>query len=802
MANKTVYPYGKNGTLPSGYPIADDLKTNSAQQALSAKQGKIIGDYLLPEILTPIDLDLYITRNFSLAATGWTSVTGKHKAIPVTPGTTLRLSLSTTGNFYGFFTSYTAPSAATSSTPYVSGTSRVWIAVGEHTVVVPDTAAYLIICTVDGSGQSTTWTVSKVNTYRDRTIADDYLREDSVVDDMVTGGNDVPLSAHQGKIIGDYLFNDYVPVDLAQVTVSDYSLGANSTTNDKWTNATAKHQVISVVPGERIKMVVGVASNFFGFLASYTVPTSGSSAVNYAPNTGRITAQIGTTEVVVPTGANYLCITKVNGSGYVSTWELHRGRTPGIEEDFIKANSRIVNVGIDTDVDVASVTESERSLGVVGGRGVWIPGLSNSARHKVIGVTPGETIYVRATNSSNEGNFRGWLTSSYVVPTSQSEVPYVNGTSRVWQEDSSGWVEMQVPLSAAYLCLVTVNGDRDSTIWLVKKKVFIPVSEAVEDFTLKETDIVDNLEDGGHKAPLSAEQGKVLRGLVTDGIPTGLTKHEYVGESIRVNNKHSVASNKVATITSIACQGGACFGDYLFMFKEENTTCWIYNLSTNTLLQTITIPSEQRGFVSDCHCNTVNFGTEYYDANDPFPLIYVSTGYNDGTDSGALVYRIVATTENDVTTYSLTLVQTLKLPGTSWTEFVVGEDGFCYLCYTNYRKIYRMKMPTLSQGNITFDLEQALDVYQFTPQPAWYKGSRNQNRIYHEGRIYLVSGVPASNETSLFVALDLATGRRVAEIDLYNTLGLTSEPEALFIWRGQFCIAFRSNANVYALFFE
>lgn len=42
MANQTVYPYGQDGTLPSGYPIADDLVTNSAQQALSAKQGVVL----------------------------------------------------------------------------------------------------------------------------------------------------------------------------------------------------------------------------------------------------------------------------------------------------------------------------------------------------------------------------------------------------------------------------------------------------------------------------------------------------------------------------------------------------------------------------------------------------------------------------------------------------------------------------------------------------------------------------------------------------------------------------------------
>lgn len=44
MANQTVYPYGQDGQLPSGYPIADDLNTNSAQQALSARQGNILGN--------------------------------------------------------------------------------------------------------------------------------------------------------------------------------------------------------------------------------------------------------------------------------------------------------------------------------------------------------------------------------------------------------------------------------------------------------------------------------------------------------------------------------------------------------------------------------------------------------------------------------------------------------------------------------------------------------------------------------------------------------------------------------------
>ena len=284
---------------------------------------------------------------------------------------------------------------------------------------------------------------------------------------------------------------------------------------------------------------------------------------------------------------------------------------------------------------------------------------------------------------------------------------------------------------------------------------------------------------------------------------------QYDGPLVKVEPQHYVSKAKVSTITSVSCQGGACYGDYLFMFANYNTTCWIYNLATSSLVQTITIPSGERGFVSDCHANTVNFGKVFYDANDPFPLLYVSTGYASDGYTGALVYRVVATTttENEVetTTYSLTLVQTLKMVSStetgSWTEFVVGDDNDCYLCYTAKRRIYRMVMPSLSDGDITFDLDNALEVYQFTPQPESWLGSDNQNRMYYNGKIYMVSGVPSRSQKILFVVLDLATRKREVVIDL-ESIGLTGEPETCFIWRGMFCIVRISNADVYALSFD
>ncbi len=437
-------------------------------------------------------------------------------------------------------------------------------------------------------------------------------------------------------------------------------------------------------------------------------------------------------------------------------------------------------------VNLSSLTANSYSLGSNNNWGAL-------GRHIVPTVTPGEKIILSVVGvSGSDGGFYAFFTSAYTPPTSTSSAPpYVSG-GRVWLE--TGTIVLTVPEGAAYLCLCTKDGSNQDKAWTMQRVIS-------QRTVLYKGDVVNALNSNATDAPLSAAMGKELSQMISPSIPSGLTKHSYSGPLVKATEKqHYVATAQVATITSISCQGGACYGDYLFMFTANNSTCWIYNLATGTLLQTYTIPSEERGFVSNCHCNTVNFGTEKYDSNDPFPLIYVSTGYPSGGYTGALVYRIVATTESDVTTYSLTLVQTLKIPN-AWSEFIVGSDGDCFIKADSGVGYYRMAMPTLSQGDYTFNFDNALNFYKFTDQPSWYNGSRNQGHLYHNGKIYLLSGVPTS-EASLFISLNLATGTRDVEIDLYNTLGLHSEPEALFIWNGHFCIAFRANANIYALYFE
>jgi hypothetical protein len=527
---------------------------------------------------------------------------------------------------------------------------------------------------------------------------------------------------------------------------------------------------------------------FFGFLtSSYTPPSESTDVVPYVPDTNRTWANNGTYELVIPAQTAYLCICPVDGNQKYSKWLVEKWYGPKVEEE--------PTTKVFRRVELADYTPASYSLGDT----KWI-GSSLVTKHIVIPVLPNQTIKLRATNSDDAGNFYGFL-KSYEVPAYNDTVPYCIARTRVWQRDDAGQVELVCPFDAAFLCLVTSNGSGNKTTWELFKGEEVPQTEALRQNVVGRSDIIDNLVFGGADVPLSAEQGKHLASFSIDEVPVGLTKYEYDGPLVKVNTKHHVSTQEVSEVTAQAFQGGACFGDFLFMFTENNTTCWVYNLAAKALLQAITIPAEERGFVSNCHCNTVNFGVERYDAGDTFPLLYVSTGYGADGYTGALVYRVVETTENDVTTYSLSLVQTLKMPGTGWTEFVVGEDNDCYLCYTQERKIYRMAMPLLAAGDMTFNLDESLSVFQFTQQPAWYNGSRNQNRLYHNGKIYFVSGVPSS-EALLFIVLDLATQRREVEIDLANTLGLTSEPETCFIWNGHLCIVFRNRSIVQALYFD
>lgn len=284
---------------------------------------------------------------------------------------------------------------------------------------------------------------------------------------------------------------------------------------------------------------------------------------------------------------------------------------------------------------------------------------------------------------------------------------------------------------------------------------------------------------------LVALVGPLILGACQEKLAWEIKLDVVAGNTEATEYDDSIEFEEIMPLSARFSQGGDCWGDYFFQFSKNNTEVRVYDLSLKTLVQTIRITSSLGGFVSNCHCNTVCFGTEYYDAEDIFPLIYVSTGYSSDGYTGALVYRIAQ--HNGV--FFITLVQTIKFPvdKSSWTEFIPAGE-FAYLCYTSERVIFKVPMPTLKDGDLTISRADAIETFQFTPQPDWMSTSRNQDRMFYQGKILFVSGVPPG-EASVFVVLNLETRERERIIDLKKS-GLTSESESIFVWRGDICVAF------------
>lgn len=244
---------------------------------------------------------------------------------------------------------------------------------------------------------------------------------------------------------------------------------------------------------------------------------------------------------------------------------------------------------------------------------------------------------------------------------------------------------------------------------------------------------------------------------------------------------------EIMTLGSIRyAQGGDCWGNYFFQFVQNNFTVRVYDLSTKALVQSIPIPSSKRGFVSNCHCNTVCFGTEYYDVEDTFPLIYVSTGYAADDYTGALVYRI--TQHNDK--FDISLVQTIRFPvdKSSWTEFIPGND-FAYLYYSSEKTVFMFSIPKLEDGDIVLSRDSAIKTFQFSNYPDWIYSSREQDHLFYNGKIAYLTGVPQSGGAITLVVLSIDNQKIERIYDLKKS-GLTTEPESIFVWQGDLCIAF------------
>ena len=252
-------------------------------------------------------------------------------------------------------------------------------------------------------------------------------------------------------------------------------------------------------------------------------------------------------------------------------------------------------------------------------------------------------------------------------------------------------------------------------------------------------------------------------------------------------------------------QGMACYGDYFIQGYAYNGYVSIYSLREKTCLGTIEVPAPAPS--SRTHVNTINFGTQRYQSEDYFPLLYVSSGYQINGTSFIYVYRLTSEKKDGKISFSISLVQTISLFYNSWTEGIIDQkDNYLWIKYggTDYYGYSQHVMPRLEEGDVTIYPRDCITSFKIDRAPI---GSRNQGHLYKDGKILLVSGVPQSGEVTALISIDTTKEEREFIIDLAK-VGLTNpnnpkdgyyEPEGVIYYNDQLMICYRKAIYAFSI---
>lgn len=276
----------------------------------------------------------------------------------------------------------------------------------------------------------------------------------------------------------------------------------------------------------------------------------------------------------------------------------------------------------------------------------------------------------------------------------------------------------------------------------------------------------------------------------TDSIYTPKDTTTNNGQGTTIKDTVYCSYEKYMSITTSygGGQGGACYNKYFFQGYSGNAAIGVFDLEKKKCLGKIDISDPTPN--SKIHVNTMNFGTQKFNKDDFFPLLYVCSGYTKTIDkeevSFIYVYRIIWNKIND--TFSATLIQTITIKGfKSWTEGILDNDHNI-LWIKNGSTFYSYDIPRFDSGDIELSSNNYISCIPITPQEF---NSSNQGHLYYKDKILLVSGISPNTQKLAFIVINLKTQTRDLVIDLAE-IGLRDEPENLFFYKDQLMIGYRN----------
>lgn len=226
-------------------------------------------------------------------------------------------------------------------------------------------------------------------------------------------------------------------------------------------------------------------------------------------------------------------------------------------------------------------------------------------------------------------------------------------------------------------------------------------------------------------------------------------------------------------------QGSAVYGDYLFGGQKDNGKITIYNLSTSTLVQTVTVPNSA---VSGRHMNSLCFGHLKYDESDEFPLLY-GGGNLSNLINIVDIYRVVRA--NDA--FTITRIGSIDISMIGYADVAYWGDKLIL----QRDKIYVVTPPSTNETSYTLTQSDIVAQYdrgasrQYAQQPC----------VYKDCICMLYFDTYTSKGTYDFVmkVVDLNSGKIVMDSEFNYNNNYNTEFEAAIVWNGNMYLVNSSN---------
>ena len=248
-------------------------------------------------------------------------------------------------------------------------------------------------------------------------------------------------------------------------------------------------------------------------------------------------------------------------------------------------------------------------------------------------------------------------------------------------------------------------------------------------------------------------------------------------------------------------QSAASYGDYAFFIANGRSKICLYNLAKQEIVSSLNMPAKNGNLY---HCNQSTFSTEFYDPEDPFPLLYISQRNNSSGRCFIEGFRIKPKKGEDSDEFeelSLELVQTIYLPAMSYenslgnANCVIDADNKVMYTYSrnnveaddNYLicKITKFEIPPVHQAVITLEESDILDSFMLD-----CTAFNMQGGCIKDGILYIGQGTPDQGDL-FFNVVDLGKRSLVKRLALDN-YNAKWEPEGCFFYDGSVMLAHTS----------